>query len=288
VFVVVFSGSRYADWRIADRQRVLHGFRTSGINSYIQDERYILQLLNKSSHLINHAERIRKVYFFGAGVSSPERKEKIERIFGLFFRNARVWANHDMLASAISTFGNEKGIIGIIGSGSNAAYYNGKKVVENNYGLGYILADEGSTNWQGRQILKDFLTETMPSGIREKLLQKHSLDRKLVLDRVYYHPNPNLFLTGLADFVNENRDDAYIAHHIRKGLDLYIRTYLVPLSEQHPGSSFNLTGSVADLYADLLRELGEAHGLHIGTIIREPVQNLVKYYMRKKPEGLDE
>ncbi len=281
MIVVVFSGSRYADWRIADKQRVLHGFRTSGINSYIQDERYILQLLNKSNHLINNAEKIRKIYFFGAGVSSPERKEKIERIFAQFFKNAKVKASHDMLASAISTFGDEKGIVGIIGSGSNAAYYTGKKVIENNYGLGYILADEGSTNWLGRQILKDFLMETMPNGIREKLIQKHGVDRRLILDRVYYHPNPNLFLTSFADFIFENRDDAYIAHHIKKGLDLYIRTYLLPLSESYPGTSFNFTGSVATQYSDWLRELGKQYGLQMGTIIREPVQNLVKYYINK-------
>jgi len=281
MFLVVFSGSRYADWRIADRRRVLHGFRTSGINSYIQDERYILQLLNKSNHLINHAERVRKIYFFGAGVSSPERREKIEWIFARFFKNAKVKASHDLLASAISTFGDEKGIIGIIGSGSNAAYYTGRDIIEGNYGMGYILADEGSTNWLGRQLLKDFLTETMPGGIREKLLQKHSLDRKLILDRVYYHPNPNLFLTGFADFVQENQEDTYIGGLIDKGLDLYVRTYLVPLSAGYPGSTFNLTGSVASLYADRLRECGRAHGIAIGTIIREPVQNLVKYYIKK-------
>src|SRR5690606_35037866 len=207
MIVVVFSRSRYADWRIADKQRVLHGFRTSGINSYIQDERHILQLLNKSNHLINSAEKIRKIYFFGAGVSSPERKEKIERIFAQFFKNAKVKASHDMLASAISTFGDEKGIVGIIGSGSNAAYYTGKKVIENNYGLGYILADEGSTNWLGRQILKDFLMETMPNGIREKLIQKHGVDRRRIRDRKYYHTNPNLYITSLADYILENQVD---------------------------------------------------------------------------------
>ncbi|WDF70401.1 hypothetical protein PQ465_08490 [Sphingobacterium oryzagri] len=281
MIVVVFSGSRYADWRIADKNRVLHGFRTSGINSYIQDDRYILQLLNKSNHLINNAEKIRKIYFFGAGASSPERQEKIERIFMQFFKHAKVKASHDVLASAISTFGDEKGIIGIIGSGSNAAYYNGKKLMPNNYGLGYILADEGSTNWLGRQLLKDFLTDTMPSGIREKLLQKHSLDRRLILDRIYYNPNPNLFLTSFADFIYENREETYFAQQIKKGLEVYIKTYLLPLSESYPDNQFNFTGSVASNYADTLRELGAEYGLNIGEIIKEPVQNLVKYYINK-------
>src|SRR5690606_13160083 len=143
-----------------DKKRVLHGFRTSGINSYIQDERYITQLLNKSTHLINNAEKIRKIFFFGAGVSSPERQQKIEQTFSQFFKNAKVKAGHDMLASAQSTFGDEKGIVGIIGSGSNAAYYNGKKVLPNNHGMDYILEDEGSTSWLGRQLIAGSLTET--------------------------------------------------------------------------------------------------------------------------------
>lgn len=281
MIAVVFSGSRYADWRLAEKGRILHGFRTTGINPYIQDERFIFQLLNKNTQLINNAEKIRKIYFFGAGASSKERQEKIEKVFSNFFKNAKVKASHDMLASAISTFGNEKGIIGIIGSGSNAAYYNGRKVVENNYGLGYILADEASTNWQARQILKDFLTESMPQGFREKLLHKHNIDRKVILDKTYNSPNPNIFLTSFADFILENKDDPYMEGIIKKGLEKYVKTYLVPLSETYPDSTLNFTGSVANNYADLLREIANENHLAVGTIIREPVQNLVKYFINK-------
>lgn len=281
MIAVVFSGSRYADWRLAEKGRILHGFRTTGINPYIQDERFIFQLLNKNTQLINNAEKIRKIYFFGAGASSKERQEKIEKVFSNFFKNAKVKASHDMLASAISTFGNEKGIIGIIGSGSNAAYYNGRKVVENNYGLGYILADEASTNWQARQILKDFLTESMPQGFREKLLHKHNIDRKVILDKTYNSPNPNIFLTSFADFILENKDDPYMEGIIKKGLEKYVKTYLVPLSETYPDSTLNFTGSVANNYSDWLREIANENHLAVGTIIREPVQNLVKYFINK-------
>ncbi|GGE30166.1 MULTISPECIES: hypothetical protein [Sphingobacterium] len=281
MIAVIFSGSRYADWRLAEKGRVLHGFRTMGINPYIQDERFIYQLLNKNTQLINNAERIRKIYFFGAGASSKERQEKIEKVFTQFFKNAKVKVSHDMLASAISTFGNEKGIIGIIGSGSNAAFYNGRKIVENNYGLGYILADEASTNWQARQILKDFLTESMPQGFREKLLHKHNIDRKLILDKTYNSPNPNIFLTSFADFILENKEDPYMEGIIKKGLENYVKTYLVPLSETYPDSTLNFTGSVANNYADWLREIAKENHLAVGTIIREPVQNLVKYFINK-------
>ena len=54
------------------------------------------------------------------------------------------------------------GIISICGSGTNAAWYDGKRVKPNNYGLGYILADEGSGNWLGKQLLRAFMNETLP------------------------------------------------------------------------------------------------------------------------------
>lgn len=281
MIAVIFSGSQYADWRLADKNRVLYGFRTTGINSYIQDERYINQLLNKNTNLINNAEKIKRIYFFGAGASSKDRQEKTAEIFQKFFRNAKVKVNHDLLASAISTFGDEKGIIGIIGSGSNAASYNGKKIIENNYGLGYILADEGSTNWLAKQLLKDFLTDNMPAVIREKLLQAHNIDRKTILERIYNHPNPNVFLTSFSDFIFENSKEPYIHNTIKRGLELYIKTYLVPLSEEYPDSNFNFTGSVANTFPTLLKSLAEEHHIHVGSIIKEPIQNLIKYYINK-------
>ena len=280
MIVIIFSGSRYADWRLADKGQVIYGFRTSGINSYLQDERYINQLLNKDTNLIYNAEKIKKIYFFGAGVSSKERQKKIEDVFHKFFKNAKAKANHDIFASAISTLGDESGIVGIIGSGSNAAYYNGKKIQPNNFGLGYILGDEGSTNWIGKKLLKDFLTDNLPPVIREKLLLEYDLDRKAIFERIYHHPNPNLYLTSFSEFIFENKEELYINNLIKKGLDAYVKTYLIPLAEEHPDSKFGFTGSVANNYPDLLKAAAENHHIKVGTIIKDPIQQLVKYYLK--------
>ena len=281
MILVIFTGSRYADWRLADKGKVLHGFRTSGFNSYIQDENFINQLLNKNTHLLYNAEKVRKIFFFGAGASSKERQDKIIQVFANFFKNAKVRVQHDLDAAALSTFGDEKGIVGILGSGANAAFYTGKKIIENNFGLGYILADEGSTNWMAQQLLKDFLTDGMPQGFREKLLDKHPIDRKLILERIYNSPNPNIFLTSFADFILENKNDPYMSQIIRKGIDLYIKTYLLPLADNHPDATISMTGSVAFHYKDWLLDLAKEHHLNIETIIKEPIQNLIKYYINK-------
>lgn len=281
MILIIFTGSRYADWRLAEKGKLIHGFRTAGINSYIQDENFINHLLNKNTDLLYNAEKVRKIFFFGAGLSSKDRQDKIVRVFSTFFKNAKVKASHDLDASALSTFGDEKGIVGIIGSGSNAAYYTGKKIVDNNYGLGYILADEGSTNWLGQQILRDFLTDTMPQSLRESLIENHNLDRKTILDKIYNSPNPNIFLTSFADFIYENKNIPYMTALIKRGLDIYVNTYLLPLMDNYPDVDISITGSVAYNYKEWLLEIAKEYHLNIKSIIKEPIQNLTKYYINK-------
>src|SRR5690606_38428116 len=196
MIAVVFSGSRLADWRLAEKGKVLAGFKTVGINPHHNDETKIEHLLNKNNTLINYAEKIKRIYFFGAGASSKENEAIVSKAFNSFFRFGKVFVGHDLKAAALATCGDHSGLVGIIGSGSNAAYYNGKKIEPNNYGLGYILADEGSANWLGRNLLQDYITQAMPQNLFLKFEEKYPLDIKLVLEKVYRLSNPILFLSS--------------------------------------------------------------------------------------------
>ena len=74
-----------------------------------------------------------------------------------FFKNAKVKVKDDVYGASIAACYDKKGIVGILGSGANCAYYDGKKPEKNNYGLGFILGDEGSSNHLGRLLLKNYL-----------------------------------------------------------------------------------------------------------------------------------
>src|ERR1700753_1118607 len=173
MIAVVYSGSNYADWRLADKGRTIASFKTGGINPYFNDEKQIVQLLGKNINLIHHAEEIKRIYFFGAGSFSNELKRTVHNALSTFFKFGRVSVGHDIDAAAIASFKNRQGIICICGSGTNAAWYDGRKIKPNNYGLGFVLADEGSANWLGRQLLKSFMNETMPPNIRKKFEHKY-------------------------------------------------------------------------------------------------------------------
>jgi len=281
MIAVVYSGSRFADWRLAEKGKIVAGFKTMGINPYHNDERYITQIFNKNNSLINYAERLKKIYFFGAGASSEERKQTVYHAFKTFFRYSKVFIEHDMLAAAIATGGNEPSLVGILGSGSNAAYYDGKRIRETNYGLGYILADEGSANWMGRHLLRNYLSETLPTDLENKFVSYYPLDRKQIMDKVYRNSNAALFLSSFADFVAEQKEHEFVHNMVQEGFDKLFETYFVPLKNKYNFSKINFTGSVAAGYEKWLRQTAKRYDMEVGVVIKEPIHNLLNYYLNK-------
>ncbi len=281
MIAVVYSGSRFADWKLAERGKIVSEFKTQGINPFFNDKSSINQLLNKNVQLINNAEKINWVYFFGAGASSPERQKVVSEAFASFFRNSRVVIDHDLKAAALAACGDDRCVLGILGSGSNAAYFDGKKVHTNNYGLGYILGDEGSANWLGINLLKSFLNEKIPSDFEKLFQKKYDLDRTQILDKVYRQSQPALFLSYFADFLMEHRNDTFVKQLVIRGFDIYLKTYIIPLKDRHPDAPVHMIGTVAAGFEDYLNEAAANNGLKISSVIKEPIYNLLKYYSNK-------
>lgn len=278
---VVYSGSNYAEWRLFDKDRTIASFKTGGINPYFNDEKQIIQLLNKNINLIHHAEEIKRIYFFGAGSFSAELKNTVHNAFSAFFKFGKVTVEHDITAAAIACCKNSPGIISIVGSGSNAAWYDGKKVKPNNYGLGYILADEGSGNWLGRELVKGFMNETLPENIRKKFVQRYDPERKTLLEKIYRQKQPAVYLSSFTEFYIDNQEDSYIKSIIKRGFDKLMHTYLLPLHDEHPEAFLYFAGSVAAGFQNLLHEAAADANLKIATIIKEPINNLLTYYSSK-------
>lgn len=281
MIAVVYSGSRHADWKLAEKGKTISEFKTPGINPFFNDANTITHFLNKNIHLINNAEKVRWVYFFGAGASSKERKELVADALGRFFRFSKVIVEHDLKAAALATSADQPGILGIMGSGSNAAYFDGKKVIDNNYGLGYILGDQGSANWLGRNLLKSFLNNLLPEEFELKFRKKYDLERAQILDKVYRQAQPALFLSSFADFLIENKNDDYVRNLVIKGFDIYLKTYIHPLDAKYPGTPLHMVGTVADGFQEYFHEAAESNNLKVSTIIKEPIYNLLKYYSNK-------
>jgi N-acetylglucosamine kinase-like BadF-type ATPase len=282
MIAIVYSGSLYANWKLADKEGIVSEFKTLGINPFFNDEKFIQNLLNKNTDLINNAEQIKQIYFFGVGTTSRKQKEIVSAPFEQFFRNGKIFVDTDLHAAALASCTDHPGIIGILGSGSNAAYFNGKKIKPNNFGLGYILGDEGSANYLGKNLLRIYLNGNLPADLEHKFKKKYDLDRKQILDKIYKQRQPSAFLSSFIDFLLENREDnPFVKDLVCSGFEKYLTTYICPLKKQFPQTSIHIVGAVASNFETWLLEAADQQNLSISSVIKEPIYNVLNYYSNK-------
>lgn len=278
MIAVVYSGSKTAFWKLTQNGQVVAHCNTTGLNPCFVDPKTILQILNKKVALVNNAENIKKIYFFAAGASSADRKEELAKTLSSFFKYSKVVVENDLFGAAKAACYDKPGIVGMLGSGAHCAYFDGKKPINNNFGLGYILGDEGSSNYFGKILLKEFLSLKFPKDIESKFLLTHNLDRPQILERIYNKPQANIFLTSFFDFITQNSRHEYIRRLIDEGFEKYIETYVLPIVEKYPGRELHIVGKVAAELEDRLRLVAGKYNLEIKSIIKEPIQNLLKHY----------
>ncbi|RZK71299.1 MAG: hypothetical protein EOO92_20560, partial [Pedobacter sp.] len=270
---VLYSGSKTAFWKIARDGKTIADCTMPGINPCFNDQKTILQYLNKKATLINHAESIKKIYVFAAGASSKERKNELAETLSLFFKNSKIKVKDDLYGAAISACYNHEGIVGILGSGANCSYFNGKKLEKNNFGLGFVLGDEGSANYLGKTILKCYIQGKLPAELQQAFSLKYNLDRPQVLERVYKKPMVQQFLSSFFDFFLEHRNHPYVVNLLNKSFDEFFKTYMLPTIKLHPDKPIHFVGIVAGNFQEELRKIAKKHGLEITSITKEPIYN---------------
>ncbi|WP_432709012.1 hypothetical protein [Pedobacter sp.] len=278
MMAVVYSGSKTAFWKLAKDGKTIAECSMPGINPYFNDQKSILQMLNKKTVLINHAESIKKMYVFAAGASTQDKKDELANTLSLFFKNSKIIVKDDLYGAAVSACYTDKGIVGILGSGAHCAYFDGKQMEDNNYGMGFILGDEGSSNYLGKKLLTYFLTENLPLDLRAELETKYNLDRPAILERIYKKPLAQQYLSSFFDFFIENRTHSFIQKMVDEAFELYTQLYLLPTIKLHPGKEIHFVGIVAGHFQDRLRSIAKKHGFEITTITKEPIYNLLNYY----------
>lgn len=278
MIAVVYSGSKSAFWKISNEGKMIAECTIPGINPCFNDPKHILHLLNKNIVLINHAENIKKIYVFAAGASSAVLQNSLAETLGAFFKNSKIKVRDDIYGASIAACYNQTGIVGVLGSGANCAYFDGKNQEKNNYGLGYILGDEGSGNFLGKILLKNYLEDKLPQDLKKLLEEKYNIDRPIILEKVYKKPNVQNYLSSFLDFYIENRTHKYIEQLIDAAFEKYFSIYLIPITKQHPNKEIHFVGTVAGTFQDRLRLTAQKNDIKIISITKEPIYNLLNYY----------
>ena len=191
-----------------------------------------------------------------------------------------VEVNTDMLAAARGLCGHEAGIACIMGTGSNSCYYDGKQIVTNVSPLGFILGDEGSGAVLGKLLVGDILKNQMTPELKEKFLKQFNLTPAEIIDRVYRKPFPNRFLASLSPFLSQNLGEPCVRALVHNSFKAFLKRNVMQY-DNYKDNKVHFIGSVAFYYKEILAETAKEMGIQLGTIIKSPMEGLIKYHSPK-------
>ncbi len=282
--LIAESGSSKTDWAfLAEGEAPVH-FRTQGVNPYFHNSGRILEILKEGLAQQHIPLSPSAVHFYGAGCSSPERKERVHHALRMIFPGGRILVEHDLLAAARALCQAEPGIATILGTGSNTCLYNGETIIRSRGGTGFILGDEGSGADMGKRLVKAVLNRDFPEGLTEEFYQEHDLTEERIVERVYREPGANVFLASFAPFIKPRLEAPELKNLVRESFTAFFKAHIVKY-EDHRSLPLNSVGSVGYQFRDQLAEVASEFAVTLGKITDEPITGLVEYHQRHRPEG---
>lgn len=274
--LIVDSGSTKAAWCLleGDRKKKLS---TQGLSPYFLNEEQIKDIVTTEIKRKLKQVEPDEIYFYGTGCSNPGNVKIVRNALKKVFPKAAINIDHDLMGAAKALCGNEKGVACILGTGSNSCYYNGKTIVKNSPGLGFILGDEGSGAYLGKKVVQYFLYNTYDPDLMDRFIAKYNTNAVEILEAVYKKPLPNRYLAGFVPFLIENRGHYMIENIIEDAFNDFIFTHVYKYRESWT-LPVNFIGSVAFGFKDVLKEMCSTYELQLGKVLKDPMDGLVKYH----------
>lgn len=278
MILIADCGSTKIDWCVVENGEVKKQVFTSGINALLMTEEQIRETLaNELAQEVAEFE-IESVYYYGAGCLFDDICANVRRAIAANVPSAKTIEVHsDLVAAARALCGNQEGIACILGTGSNSCFWDGEKIADNVSPLGYILGDEGSGAVLGKLLVGDVLKKQLPEELCEKFLKEYELDRQKIIESVYKRPAANRFLASLSPFLSKNIEEPAIHRLVLNAFKaFFVRN--IENYKDYKNYAVSFVGSVAFYYREVLEEAAKAVDIKIGTIIKSPMEGLVKYH----------
>ncbi|MEN8187830.1 MAG: BadF/BadG/BcrA/BcrD ATPase family protein [Bacteroidota bacterium] len=280
MILVADSGSTKTSWiAIGNDGETLFKIETKGLNPAVFPKETLYDRVVSKKELYDNKEGVEKIYFFGAGCGTQTAANYLNEVFEGIFENAEINIHEDTKAAVKSLQTNEPGIVCILGTGSNCSYFDGEITHQKVISLGYIIMDDASGNYYGKQILRDYYFNKMPKDLAEKFGKQYDLSPDIIKEHLYKSENPNTYLAQLGRFIIENKTGDYAQKVIKDGLRSFVEVQILQFEESKTTPIY-FVGSIAHfLHDEIVDVLGE-YNLKLGKIVRHPIITLAEHYSK--------
>ncbi len=278
MIIIADSGSSKIDWRLISLNGDIQQAGTPGFNPYYQPIGDLTKSLVNSLVPIAR-EKVKKIFFYGTGVSSKKNQDIVRAEFHRFFPEAEVEIEWDLLAAARALCGQEPGIACILGTGSNSCQYDGERISNQVANLGWILADEGSGATIGKKFLFDYLRKRMPEKLSEQFKIRFPFTREEFLEKIYQQEKPSTFLATFSKFIFQHLKEPYCYKLVYDSFAEFYENNVMAY-EGYKNLKVHFVGSIAFYYSDLLRQVANDKGVTVKNILETPIAGLTLYHQK--------
>ena len=281
MYLVVDSGSTKTDWfAISNKGDVIFSTQTLGLNPQVLPSAILKERIINNFDLYQNRNEVTKLFFYGAGCGIISTQKRIEKVFDQIFINSEFIIKEDTYAAIYSTVTTgEKSIVCIMGTGSNCTYFDGSDIIQNVVSLGYVLMDEASGNFYGKQLIRGYYFNEMPENLQKDFESKFDLSPDTVKENVYRKENPNTYLAKFAEFLILHKDDPYMNEIVSNGMRRFI-VHQIMQFENAKSIPIHFVGSISFLLKKELNNVLKEYGLKMGNVVQRPIDGLVNYHIQ--------
>ena len=277
--LIVDSGSTKTDWIAIDNSgNILFETQTLGLNPQVLSEAIVEERIINNYDLYRIRNEVDSTFFYGAGCGTEPPRKLMEGVLKSIFQNSTISVKEDTYAAVYAiTNPGEPSIVCILGTGSNCSFYDGEIVHQKITSLGYILMDDASGNYFGRQLIRDYYFNKIPKALSESFAEEFNLGAEEIKTNLYKKSNPNTYLATFAKFVIVNKNELYIQELINKGLGLFIENQISQFNNAKE-LPIHFIGSISYFLKEELEAKLISYGFTLGKILKKPIEGLVSYH----------
>lgn len=276
--LIADSGATKTTWCLLENDKK-KTISTQGLSPYFLKTEQIEQIISSEVQTKLNGIVPDEIFFYGTGCINPGNEKLVKKALRNLFPISAINVTSDLMGAAKALCGDHKGVACILGTGSNSCYYDGKKIIKNSPGLGFILGDEGSGAYMGKKVVQYYLYNTFDPDLMDRFNAMFNTNSAEILEAVYKKPLPNRYLASFVQLLIENRghymveniiEDSFndfFFHHVYK----YKQSWTMPI---------NFVGSVAFGFKDVLKEMCNSYELQLGKVLKNPMDGLIKYHSK--------
>jgi len=276
MLLIADSGSTKCDWILFEskvKDPVI--IRTKGLNPSILKREALQQIISENETLLSFSNKISSIYFFGAGCNTINSIQLIEVVLNAFFKNANIIVKEDTMAAIWATTSNKPAMLCILGTGSNCCFYDGEIIQSKTPSMGYMLMDEASGNYYGKELLKSYYYNQMPKELKAAFESDFVLNINDVINNLYQSEAPNKYLAEFAVFLFKHKEHDLMDKILREGIAKFIDNQLLQFSEELKTVPLYFVGSIAFYAQDYIISALKEKGIKVSGFVKRPIENVI-------------